>query len=446
MSKTSANVPEAVGPKPGSKTSPHSHSESTPTSSSKSKLKPRPELRPKPTPKPKNPWKSFYLLERKTNSQWNPWPVKRHRPGALFEAAQLLVKERNEEHLDNLIDRVVLLPASNSTAGIQGGAGGVDLFSIRSPRNLPVRIHLWLAGGDRGKVMMRKRSGYKVLFSQFLRTFDVSIKSGEPCKHYDFWKTVALSQKVLSELEIPEYYHQAMYERWWSMNTFRFMDLPPELRIMVLSYAMGHSIEPYAIVYRPNQPNPPNPPFKSNTNLLLVSKLLRREVTAVMMSRVTFVFRKHGQLLRFFEQISKENLYALQSLELNFDHASLLDFFGARVFNNFPIPGFSTSDYYLTDSLFTDRLRLKHLRINFPHPREHRSCKNLRYACQRVICLYIWAAARRCLRDIPNVEFGGCIKDDQKKEWLEVLDLERKGILTDPIEMKQWQNWVWRVP
>lgn len=393
----------------------------------------------KPKLKGKNPWKSFYLLgpsPRSRDLDWDPWPVKYFKSSALFKSAQMTIKQRNEQDVDNFIDKISLLPASNSVKGVQGRTPSTELYSIRSPSRLPIRIHLWATRN--GKIMVQKGI-HSVTLLELLETFEPKTWSG-PCKNYDFWKSLQISDESFHQLETPSHLREAIYQRWWAVNGFRFLELPAELREMVLRLAIGHLAEPYARVYRPADCLPLR---KTCKNLVLVNKQVRKEAMPIMLSQVTYLFRKHGQLLRFFERIPSPSLYALQSLELNFDHETLLDFFGAQVFRHSPIPGFSTSDYYFKDSLFTTSLKLRHIRIYFPHPREHLHSNKLSGACQRVVCLWIWAAARRFLRDVPHVELEGCIKTDQKKEWLETLALERQGILADPEEIKRWQMRVW---
>ncbi|MCJ1466870.1 hypothetical protein MMC07_005492 [Pseudocyphellaria aurata] len=403
----------------------------------------RPTTKPSPLPKSKtcrksrNPWDRFYLLEGDAASdalEWDPWPVKRFVPTALSKAALDQVKQRNEENVDNLIDRVVILPACSSVAGVHARTSGTELYSIRSPKKMPVRIHLWMTAA--GKIMVRKNCS-SIPFRILLETFETLTWEG-PCKHYRFWRSVTLNPQDLSQLQIPKRLHQTVHDRWRLMNVFRYMDLPAELRDMITYYAVGSWTEPYSKAYQ--QSRPPDMAL-----LPLVNKQLMREATSIIMSRVTFLFHNHGQLLRFLEQISKPNRYALRSLKLLFDHESLLDFFGAQVFHNSPRPGESSWDYYFADSLFTERLPLTHLSICFPHPKKHLRCKKLRSACQWVVCQWVWAAARRSLRDIPNVTFEGCIKSDQKKEWSDALALERQGILPDPIEIKTWQKDVWEL-
>lgn len=395
--------------------------------------------KPKSTSKANNPWESFFLLETNSKSRdlsWNPWPVKYFQSTPLFQAAQKIIKQRNEQDVDNFIDKICLLPASNSVKGVHGKTCKTELYSIRSPSRLPTRIHLWFTTGD--KIMIIK--GTKCLpLLEFLDTFEVKVSRG-PCKHYEFWKSVQISNELLTQMKTPDHLYEPLNRRWWAVNGFKFLQLPFELRNMILSLAIGHIIEPYASVYRPADCLPLR---KTCTNLVLVNKQLRREAMPIMLSQMTYLFRKHGQLLRFFKQISTPSLYALKSLELNFDHETLLDFFGAQVFRCAPMPGYSTSDYYFKDSHFTTRLRLEHLRIYFPHPREHLNCRKLRSSCQRTVCLWVWAAARRCLRDIPNVELEGCIKADQKNEWLNTLALERQGILESREAIMIWQTRVW---
>lgn len=391
-------------------------------------------------PKEKNPWKCFYLLginPKSRNLNWDPWPVKYFKGSALFDSAQRIIKQRNEKNVDNFVDKVYLLPASSSTTkGVQGRTPETELYSIRSPSRLPIRIHVWATPG--GKIMVH--SGIRSMtLNELLKTFEVKAWRG-PFKHYEFWKSVQITGEFLTHLETPGHLYEPLMQRWWAVNGFRILELPAELREIILRLAIGHLTEPYASVYRPKNRLPLR---QICTNLVLVNKQIRKEAMPILLSQVTFLFRHHGQLLRFFDQIPHQDLFALQSLELRFNHETLLDFFGAQVFRNSPKPGFSSSDYYFKETHFTNRLRLRHIRIYFPHPREHLDFSKLKSACQRIVCSWIWAAARRYLREIPHVEFEGCIKADQKKEWLETLALERQGVLTDPEEIRNWQMKVW---
>lgn len=384
-----------------------------------------------------NPWDRFYLLDSTYKHwPWDPWPVKRFRPDALFETAQSLVKQRNEENVDNAIDRVVLLPASGSVAGIHGKTECTDLYSLRSPTKLPVKVHLWMTA--QGKIMVRKNL-ISTQFSDLLKKFEIS-PCNETLRHYEFWRCISLGPKDLIQLEIPDPLHQAVYNRWQSINLFRFLDLPAELRNMVLSFAMIGHVEPYAQIYQSKLVV--KKIHRPNTNLILVSQQLRQEASYILFKQATFSFHEHDQFLRFFGKISKGHRSVVQSIKLYFDWESLLDFFGAQVFHHSPEPGYSMSDYYLTDSLSSDSLRLKHLMIHFPY--HCNSCTKLKTLSRRTVNTCIWAAARKYLRDIPQVEFDGSITWAMDMSWQKTLAQERKGILPDPDEFKLWQQQVWK--
>ena len=184
---------------------------------------------------------------------------------------------------------------------------------------------------------------------------------------------------------------------------------------------MGRIAEPYENVYQPKDHMPLSKP---NMSLTLVNKQLHGEAMAALFSQVTFSFHHHGQLIRFLDRISKASYRAVKSIELNFDHATLLDLFGANIRKWDPGSKESrdcTAWYYLIDSPHTDSLKLHHIRICFPHPRLHRNCKELRHVCQRIFCNWALITMHRFIKGIPHIELDGCIKDDQKANWLALL-------------------------
>ncbi|MCJ1225315.1 hypothetical protein MMC12_001964 [Toensbergia leucococca] len=384
---------------------------------------------------------SFYLIDESCTlrkiTPWDPWPVKTFRPNATWKAAHELIRQRNRESIDNCLDKVVILPASGSVPGIHGGSDNVDLYSFRSPSTLPARHHLWRTPGS--KLMVRKGSQW-IPLETFLKTFKAI--PWHPIRDYRLWKSLPFTAKSLKQLDIPAHLHDQLYQKWWAVNGFRFLELPGELRNMIMSISIGHQAQPYQQAYRPSLRFP-----KPNTSLLFVNKQLHLEAEPILYSQLTFTFYKHGQFLRFFEFMSPVRQNTIRSLELIFDHETLLDFFGAQVGlrNRRPKCGYSTADYYLKPSMFHHQLRLQYLRINFPHPREHKTSRWLRSGCQRTICLWIWAAAQTYLREIPHVEFVGCIKNDQREEWLDTLQLERQGIVSDPTEVSEWQKQLWDI-
>lgn len=75
---------------------------------------------------------------------------------------------------------------------------------------------------------------------------------------------------------------------------------------------MGRVVEPYESVYRPKDHLPLSKP---NMSLTLVNKQLHGEAMKILFSQVTFSFRHHGQLLRFFNRISKASYCEMKSVE-----------------------------------------------------------------------------------------------------------------------------------
>lgn len=167
-------------------------------------------------------------------------------------------------------------------------------------------------------------------------------------------------------------------------------------------------------------------------SLTLINKQLHGEAMKILFSQVTFSFRHHGQLLRFFNRISKASYREVKSMELKFDHETLLDVFGGNV-RKWNREDDSTAWYYFMDSPHTDPLKLSHIRICFPHPGQHRNCKELRYVCQRKFCNLALTAMHKFIKRVPHIELDGCIKGDQKENWLDLLTVGKDIDLTPEV-------------
>lgn len=152
----------------------------------------------------------------------------------------------------------------------------------------------------------------------------------------------------------------------------------------------------------------------------------------ILFSKLTFSFRHHGQLLRFFKGISKVSYHEVKSVELKFDHETILDIFGAHIKTWNGGKG-STAWSYFMDSPGRDPLNLRHIRICFPHPGQHRYCPNLRNLCQRTFCDYALIEMHPYIKRIPRIELDGCIKDDQKAKWLDILKMGTEIVLTGDV-------------
>ena len=385
----------------------------------------------------------FYLLEKPSIGRkvaWNPWPVKKFRENTLFKEAKRLVDLRNTSSFDNSIDKIILLPASGSAAGVHEGTGNMGLYSVRSPSILPRRIHLWKSPG--GKIMVRASVESKPLVA-FLKDLDTK-KSWGSVKHLRFWKSLSVSENNSKQLILPESmeddneasenFKDQMYQRWRAVVVFPMMELPAELREMIFSFAMLRIVEPYEMMC--NKPDKHIPLPKPNMSLTLVNKQIHTEAMAILFSQATFSFRHYVQIMRFLDIISEANFFAVRSIELKLDHESLLKAAGIDIRRS-ETHLFNPQRSLLGHTSPPDALQLQHLRICFPHPREHYDSWELDRVCQRIYCNWAFMALHRIIKDIPRLELEGCIKDDQKAVWLEVLAQSKELDLAPELEDMQ---------
>ena len=178
---------------------------------------------------------------------------------------------------------------------------------------------------------------------------------------------------------------------------------------------MGQVAEPYEHIFAPRDYMPlPKP----NMKLALLNKQLHGEFMAMLFSQTTFSFRQHGQLFRFLYEISTASICAIKSIELKFDHETLLTMFGAPV-RQWDRIGWSYCRG--CPHVTNPSLKLQHVRVCFPHPRGHKYHPYLHQSCQRSYCEWALTAMHGSIKHIPHVELDGCIKDDQKAVWLELL-------------------------
>lgn len=386
----------------------------------------------------------------------------------MFKAARKLIRVRNTECIDNYVDRIILLPASSGSTSrlggpwFQGGSEGMWLYSIRSPSTLPVRVILWQT--PTRKMMVRCGTQSQSLES-YLASWALRAANNGPdgfCKHYRFWKSIKVTEEWLGT--IPTHLHQRVHERWWMVNGFRFLELPFELRDMILAFAMGPIAEPFGQACRKalDPPKTPDPLTTPNLSLTLVNRQLHREVMPVLYTHTTFFLLNITQMDRFLflfkqasphERVLGHSRQWIRYLELHMHAGQLLFLFGLQIRR-----GDRGLQQYIRSnaehsaiwrSALADRLSLRRIRIRIPHVMESLRITALPTICQKVFCLAFWAGAREFLRRIPVVELMGHVEETKKKEWTDELFLERTGILPDPGDLYEWQNQTlthWYVP
>ena len=392
---------------------------------------------------------------------YDPWPVTKtnRRKDTVLEAAQVLVRARSSELVNECGNAITLLPASGPVSGHQGGSPERPLYSLRLPKLEPFKVHLWQTPAVRfwnesklswnatpGKIMVRQ--GVKSEpFTHLLKTLGVTkskAKVADLCNHFRCWRSLNTREGWLNEY--PKHLHGVVYQRWWSFNGFRFLELPPELREIILIFAVGPFAVPFARLWPATRDTQlPSP----NMRLSLVNKQLNREVIAALLAHTTFHFHSIQQLLRVFSQrdgksrVIFRRLRELRYVELELSPNDLLRLFGVSFVFGVRETRYERSSSFDLGAIFDGDSPLCHrIRINIQHvfqnnPRPSHTC------CQKVHNTAFWAGARARLRNIAVVELVGYIDEEQKKEWIAEHVLERKGIVPEATDFLGWQRGIW---
>ena len=391
----------------------------------------------------------------------DPWPVTKSkgREDTVLQAAQVLVRARNAELVNECSKAITLLPASGLVPGFQGGSCERPLYSLRSPNLEPFRVHLWQNPAVRrwnrttlswdvtpGRIMVRRGLESQQL-THLLKTLGVAkaeAKTSDLCNHFRCWRSLSTRGEWLNEY--PKHLGGMVYQRWWSYNGFRFLELPPELRELILTFAMGPIAIPFARSWPTRRYSELATP---NMRLSRVSKQLNREVTAALFAHTTFYFHGIYQFVRAFSYIDEGSRKGfrppkgLRSLELDLSPAELLRFFGVSfIFGVWDMRYERSSPFYMGMMLdgglpICHRICIKIGHIFENDPRPNPNC------CQKVHNSAFWAGARARLRDIAVVELIGHIDETQKKEFLEQHALERKGVISEENDFAGWQRGIW---
>jgi hypothetical protein len=248
------------------------------------------------------------------------------------------------------------------------------------------------------------------------------------------WKGVKLTDKWLNSF--PKQLQSLIQKRWFSANGFRFFDLPPELREIILVFALRSTAAPLKRLRRiyANAMAELTVPI---LNLALVSRRLRGEVIPVVYANTTLFIRTTYQFTDLFRKITTSHrdslVRYLRILQLDMSPRRLLHLLniGIRIVDA-QVTFHYFQDIKKANDLFTlicvkERM-LKKVRIGIPHITMipiHRAL------CQKAFCSAVWSGIRGFLRNIPCVEFSGYLDESQKQKWLAQLVKDRKDIMQD---------------
>ncbi len=285
----------------------------------------------------------------------------------------------------------------------------------------------------------------------FLQSFGVpkdEARQCDLCKHYSCWRSLKLSDKWLSDFR--RHLRPQIYERWFSVNGFRFLDLPPELREAILVLAIGPVAEPFAqsrhVILRVNSRL-----SRPNMGLALVSKQVYNEVMPVLFAKAAVYIRNREQFVRFFRFAypTPRPRYSenLRILSLDMAPHTLLKLFGVAIlceragyYCYYIREHNEANDIFISVCLNLDALKV--LTIHFPDIRWDRT--HSRTICQKAFSTVVWSAAREYIRNVPCVEFKGCVCESQKQSWLEVLASDRKEVETGMAgDLLEWKRQIW---
>ena len=143
----------------------------------------------------------------------------------------------------------------------------------------------------------QKSEPLKVLLESFgvLRS---ETEECDSCKHYPCWRSLKLTDKWLNDF--PTRLRPQIYKRWFSVNGFKFLDLPPELREAILRFAIGPLIlRPFAR-YRCISGRVNSLSSTSNMSLAMVSKQVYNEVMPLFFAATTVYTGTRERCARLF--------------------------------------------------------------------------------------------------------------------------------------------------
>ena len=407
------------------------------------------------------PTKDNRCLSQDTVS--DPWPVTKTngRRDTVLKAAQVLVRRRNSELVNECGNAITLLPASGPVSGHQGGSPERPLYSLRTPKIAPFKVHLWqttpavctwneanFSRNTTPGITMVRQGAESEPFTHLLKTLGVSkseAQEADLCNHFRCWRSLNTREGWLNEY--PQHLHEVVCQRWRRFNGFRFLDLAPELRRIILIFAVGPVAVPFArlcpLIQDTKIPTP-------NMRLSLVNKQLNGEVIAALLAHTTFHFYSILQLWKVFSsqrdgesRVIFRRLKKLPNVELELSPSDLLRLFGVSfVFSGRTIRYTRSSSFDLGALFDGDSPPFHRIRINIQHvfeidPPPDYTC------CQKMYNTAFWAGARARLRNIAVVEFVGCIDETQKKEWIAEHVLDRKGIVPEATDFAGWQGRIW---
>ena len=280
---------------------------------------------------------------------------------------------------------------------------------------------------------------------------------------FDLW----LDKKIATWPAVP-----ALVARWEKAHpSFRFFDLPGELRNKIYKEITGYYIWPHRGWSRVNPKSTPSwvrtfdfdssnrgeahftrqfqldpsglrPP--SATALPLVSKRVKSEFEHVLWEHTIKHFEGPLTVESMIPLMQETVPYqSLTRVSFGFSNESFLNMVGLSVTNSGALSTHSAKSLEAFDSI----TGLRHLHLHFQtgppvfrtryfngDPWRHHTLPNVNLPCQKFMVDLILSFALYYIRHIPKITISGHIKNSTRAKWEAIFEDERRGVMRDPTE------------
>ena len=232
------------------------------------------------------------------------------------------------------------------------------------------------------------------------------------------------------------------YDKWWAMNIFRFLNLPFELRAMIVSFAMGPCARPRG--------------YRCSDQSIL--RYLARTEGKVNRNTTSIVFAHIGAICKVSDDFAIilhiPMIERLQFLEISLSRDQILktcnsvmfwDAQGFR-FRNRPSRGDWPDDRWMLRAISANAKSLRRIRFIFPRV-SGRSCQYEEYCLhddtdQVSFCWNVWSVIKDSLTGFRHVDLGGHICDAEKQRFLvEHLAGHKQWLRSSSVAKGKWYSY-----
>ncbi|KAF1992578.1 hypothetical protein K402DRAFT_416225 [Aulographum hederae CBS 113979] len=364
----------------------------------------------------------------------------------LLGLAIKILRKRRVASFENFLANTTIKPRTGTVPSLLGSCSEKKLYTIyeenRIGWTLPLRLVCFPRRQDGGLIFRVDVhiQGRRMELSKWLDTKNKAPDTFDPRR-------------------VGEYGYEKQW-RWWCSNEkhFRILDLPQELRDILLLHIVGERVYPkfwnkdggmnVSLTRGEITPKTKLTDYslwdvihKPNTSVLLLNKKITKDAMNVLYEDTSKVFRSHLELDMCTPEILFNSITGLRmrlrAIELEFDYAMYYEFFSMDVSI---YSGRTNNSAFNTASRLKTFTGLKDLTIRFMGSNVGKHYdpwydpwddESEPVACLKVLVDWILSYAFRHIKQIPHVYLEGCIKDSVRAKWEPALkDYQRYG--TEP--------------